>query len=75
MDNGASNGTSCCKTLNGAVAGTFCASDAGDIGLGSEGAVLKCKGSWVYVLRRVGALGEETVARRLKYTPTCCPSR
>ena len=69
MDNGASNGTSCSKTLDGAVAGTFCARDAGDIGLGSEGAVLKCNGSWVYVLRRVGAIGEETVARRLKYTP------
>ena len=40
MDNGASNGTSCSRTLDGAVPGTFDASDAGNIGLGSEGAVL-----------------------------------
>jgi hypothetical protein len=69
MDNGASNGTSCSKTLNGAVAGTFDAKDAGNIGLGSDDAVLQCKGSFLYVLTRIGASGRETVVRRLKYTP------
>ena len=38
MDNGASNGTSCSRTMHGAIPGTYCASDAGSIGLGSEGA-------------------------------------
>ena len=69
MDNGASNGTSCSRTLDGAVLGTFCASDAGDIGLGSEGAVLESKGSWLYCLRRYGTDSSEVVVRRLKYTP------
>ena len=69
MDNGASNGTSCSRTLDGAVPGTFCASDAGNIGLGSEGAVLESKGSWLYVLHRHGTDSCELVVRRLKYTP------
>ena len=37
MDNGASKGTSCSKTLDGALPGTLRMSDAGDIGLGSDG--------------------------------------
>lgn len=69
MDNGASNGTSCSRTLDGAVPGTFCAPDAGDIGLGSEGAVLESKGSWLYCLHRYGTDSNELVVRRLKYTP------
>ena len=69
MDNGASSGTSCTRSLEGAVAGTFNASDAGDIGLGSEGAVLKSKGSWLFVLHRHGTNSSELVVRRMKYTP------
>ena len=69
MDNGASNGTSCSRTTDGAVAGTFRASDACEIGLGSQGATLSCKGSWLYVLHRFGKTTSEIVVRRLKYTP------
>ena len=51
------------------MAGTFRSSDAGDIGLGSEGAVLKSKGSWLFVLHRYGINSSELVVRRMKYTP------
>ena len=69
MDDGASNGTSCCRTLDGAIPGTCRMSDAGEIGLGSDGATLESKGSYLYALRRVGVNAEETVLRRCKHTP------
>ena len=69
MDNGASNGTSCTRTLDGAVPGTFRATDAGSIGIGSEGVSLLSKGSWLFVLERRGANCSEVVVRRLKFTP------
>jgi hypothetical protein len=69
MDNGASNGTSCTRSLDGAVPGTYVGADAGAIGIGSEGASLTSKGSWIFVLERRGAKGVETVVRRMKYTP------
>ena len=69
MDDGASNGTSCCRTLDGAIPGTCRMSDAGEIGLGSDGATLESKGSYLYAMRRVGVNAEETVLRRCKHTP------
>ena len=69
MDNGASNGTSCTRSLDGAVPGTFRAADAGAIGIGSEGVALESKGSWLFVVERRGAKGSEIVVRRMKYTP------
>ena len=37
--------------------------------LGSEGATLKCKGSYLYALRRYGVNTLEVVLRRMKHTP------
>ena len=70
MDNGASKGTSCSKTLDGAIPGTLRLADAGDIGLGSDGVVLSSLGSYLYVLERRAANGTEIVVRRMKHTPT-----
>ena len=69
MDNGPSSGTSCCKSLDGAMPGTFKPEDAGQIGLGSEGATLECKDSYLYALRRYGVNTLEVVLRRMKHTP------
>ena len=70
MDNGASKGTSCSKSLDGALPGTLRLSDAGDIRLGSDGSVLTSLGSYLYVLERRGANGSEIVVRRMKHTPS-----
>ena len=70
MDNGASKGTSCSKTLDGAIPGTLRLADAGDIGLGSDGVVLSSLGSYLYVRERRAANGTEIVVRRMKHTPT-----
>ena len=69
MDNGASSNTSCSKSLEGAISGTFKAEDAGEIGLGSDGASLTSNGSYLYALKRFGFNGSELVVRRLKHTP------
>ena len=66
MDNGASTGTSCTRSMDGAIPGTFDASDAGNIGLGSEDAFLASSGSWLFVLIRSGATGREIIVRRMK---------
>ena len=70
MDNGASSNTSCSKSLDGAIPGTFKAEDAGEIGLGSDGASLTSNGSHLYALKRFGHNGSELVVRRLKHTPS-----
>ena len=69
MDDGASSNTSCAKTLDGAIPGTYLATDAGNIGLGSDGATLASEGSYLYALKRHGVNGSELVVRRLKLTP------
>ena len=69
MDNGASSNTSCSKSLDGAISGTFKAEDAGEIGLGSDGASLTSNGSYLFALKRFGYNGSELVVRRLKHTP------
>ena len=70
MDNGASEGTSCSKTLEGAIPGTLCLDDAGDIGIGSDGVMLSSLGSYLYVLERRAVNGTEIVVRRMKHTPS-----
>ena len=69
MDDGASTGTSCTRSLVGAIPGTFKKSDAGQIGVGSDDAALESHGSYLFALERFGTNGSEKVLRRLKYTP------
>ena len=69
MDNGASSNTSCAKSLDGAIAGTFRSEDAGEIGLGSDNATLRSEGSYLYALKRGAVNSSELVIRRLKYCP------
>ena len=69
LDNGATYGASCINCTDWAVPGTFFAHDAGTLKCGSVLGALEAKGSHLYVLRRVGAQGEETVVRRLLYVP------
>ena len=68
-DNGASKGTSCSRTLEGAIPGTRKLEDAGDISLGSDGASLESLGSYLFALERFGVDSSEVVLRRMKHTP------
>ena len=69
-DNGASVGSGCAKTTDGALPGTYKASDAGQLGVGDEGGQLNSEGSYLYALYREGKDGVvELVIRRLKHTP------
>lgn len=69
-DNGASRGSGCVKTLDGAILSTFVAADAGPIAVGNNAASLHCEGSYIYMFERYGADGGgDVVLRRMKHTP------
>ena len=71
MDDGASEVSGCARTMDGVIPGTLKMSDAGTLGVGTEGAVLRSHGSHLYIFERLAANGnKEVVVRRLKYTPT-----
>ena len=70
-DNGASRGSGCSKTLDGAILSTLRKEDAGSIAVGEDSANLTSMGSYLYLIERFGKDGGgDVVVRRLKYTPS-----
>ena len=66
-DNGASRGSGCSKTLDGAILSTLRKEDAGSIAVGEDSANLTSMGSYLYLIERFGKDGGgDAVIRRIK---------